>query len=97
MTPNGPSWRHEELKRVEDDCEERCEDRHKRTTKAIDELKADRMQYITRTEFEAYKEVIKTRYANVVRIVDGLIWCVLVAVVGALLYIVIPGLHGIKN
>ncbi len=53
--------------------------------------------FITRHEFESYKEVIKTRYSNVVRIVDGLVWCVLLAVVAAIVALIIPGIQGVKH
>ncbi len=100
MTPTGgvPSWKHEDLEKVKELCLATCRDSHGRDKDKIADLVSEirwlREHYVSRQEFEDYQELVTTRYARVVKVVDGVVWAIIAAMVGAVVALTMPGLRG---
>lgn len=93
LTPiSGPSWKHDELQRVESNCVERHARESARSVRLEADVKSIHENYISRREFEDYQELVTTRYARVVKVVDGVVWAILISVAGAGLALLIPTL-----
>lgn len=93
MSPSAiPPWKHDELRRVEENCVASHGRESARTTELKGDVKWIRDNYISRQEFEDYQELITTRYARVVKVVDGVVWCILIGIVGAIMTLLIPAM-----
>ncbi len=97
MTPPIPSWKHEDLEAVKTLCLDTCRAAHGRDKERIADIATDvrwlREHLVSKTEFEDYQELVQTRYDRVVKIVDGIIWAIIVAMVGAIVALKFPGAH----
>ncbi len=99
VTPSsGNSWKHEELERVRVELLSVCEGRHTRDKIDISKNAGDisyiRENYISRRELEDYQELVKVKYDRISKMVDGVVWTLVIAMVGAFMSIKFPAILG---